>query len=340
MSQYYRALVRVILVAVLGLSFASAAPAAVSGREDVRLLRIGTGGVRGTYYPVGDLIARTITEDLQCTTPGECGMKGVVGVAQLSNGSVANVEALAADALEVALSQADVAYWAYSGTGVFSGRSPLPGLRTVASLYYESVHIVARGNSGIRTIADLRGKRVSLDESGSGTLVEARVILAAHGLTESDIRPVYLKPQFAAEKLQRNELDAFFIVIGYPSLSVEDLADENDIYLVPLDGEIADKIVAEYPFFTRDVIPADIYSGIAATPTLTVSAQLLVSEGMDDETVYQIARNLWGQRARTILDSGHPKGRKIKLQDALRSVGAPLHRGAQRYYGELGILRD
>ena len=148
-----------------------------------QFFRIGTGGTAGTYFPVGGMIANTVSQ------PGK-----IASTAQASAGSVANVNAVAAGQLESGFSQADVATWAHTGTGVWEGRPPVAGLRLIANLYPESVHIVARKGAGIKTVADLKGKRVALDEPGSGTLINARSILAAYGLKDSDLRPEYIKP--------------------------------------------------------------------------------------------------------------------------------------------------
>ncbi|MFN9971347.1 MAG: TAXI family TRAP transporter solute-binding subunit, partial [Phycisphaerae bacterium] len=136
----------------------------------------------GTYFPVGGMIATAISE----ASGG--GVRGLVATAVASNGSLANIAAIASGHLEAGLSQADVAYWAWSGTGLFAGQPRVQSLRLIANLYPESVHIVTRRGSGIRSVADLAGKRVSLDEPGSGTLIDARIVLAAHGIAETDIR--------------------------------------------------------------------------------------------------------------------------------------------------------
>ena len=121
-------------------------------------------------------------------------MPGLVAIAQSSNGSVANVDAIRSGELESGFVQSDIAYWAYTGTGIFEGQGKVENLRAIASLYPESIHIVARKGAGIATVRDLKGKRVSLDEPGSGTLVDARIILEAFGLSEADLQAEYIKP--------------------------------------------------------------------------------------------------------------------------------------------------
>ena len=159
--------------------------------------RIGTGGTAGTYYPVGGLIANAISG-----TAGDSGVKGLVATAVSSNGSVANISAIQSGAAESGFSQSDVAYWAQTGTGLYDGKPKVEELRLIATLYPETIHLVARADAGIKSVKDLKGKHVSLDEPGSGTIVDARLVLAAYGLSEKDIKPEYLKPGPAGERLQ------------------------------------------------------------------------------------------------------------------------------------------
>ena len=163
-------------------------------------LRIGTGGTAGTYYPIGTLVANLVSQ------PGK-----IVATAHTSNGSLGNVIGVTSGSLESGFSQADVATWAYSGTGIFTGKPRLSNLRLIANLYPESIHIVVRKGSGINTVSDLKGKRVALDEAGSGTLISARLVLKAYGLSETDVTPEYIKPNQAGDKLREGQLDAFFL---------------------------------------------------------------------------------------------------------------------------------
>lgn len=205
--------------------------------EDVRFFRIGTGGVAGTYFTVGRLIAEGVTPPPApgtCAEHEPCGIPGVVAIAQVANGSVANVDDVARGDLEAGLAQADVIHAAYMATGPFAGRPPLRQLRAVARLYAEAVHVVTRRDAAIGSITGLKGRRVALDEPSSGTLVDARIVLTAHGLDENDLRTEYVKPNIAGTALVTGDLDAFFIVAGYPTPSVAALADQDAIDLVPI----------------------------------------------------------------------------------------------------------
>ncbi len=309
--------------------------------QEMRFFRIGTGGVAGTYYPIGGLIADIISSPpgaRPCDKGGSCGVPGLVAIAQSSNGSVANVNGIKSGDLESGFVQSDVAYWAYNGTGIFEGKGKVDNLRAIASLYPETIHIVTRKGAGISSVRDLKGKRVSLDEPGSGTLVDARIILQAFGLSEADIQPEYIKSGPAVGKIRDNQLDAFVIVAGYPTGSVVELASSVGCDLVPVDGPEVDALLQKYQFFAKDVIPAGVYEGIGETPTISVGAQWVVGAEVDEELVYGITKALWSPTARQLLDHGHAKGKSITLATALDGIGIPLHPGAERYYREVGLL--
>jgi TRAP transporter TAXI family solute receptor len=310
--------------------------------QEMRFFRIGTGGVAGTYYPIGGLIADIISNPpgaRPCNKGGSCGVPGLVAIAQSSNGSVANVNAIDAGELESGFVQSDIAHWAYTGTGIFEAEGQVENLRAIANLYPESIHIVARRHAGIATVRDLAGKRVSLDEPGSGTLVDARIILDAFGLSEADLQAEYIKPSPAVSMIGDDQLDAFFIVAGYPTASVVELASGVGADLVPIDGPEIDALLARHQFFAKDLIPAGTYEGIGEIPTISVGAQWVVGAEVDEELVYGITKALWHENARMLLDDGHAKGRSITLETALDGVGIPLHPGAKRYYREAGLLQ-
>ncbi len=289
-----------------------------------QFFRIGTGGTAGTYYPVGGMIANAVSQ------PGK-----IIATAQASNGSLGNVNGIAGGAMEAGFSQSDVATWAQTGTGIFEGKPKVAGLRMVANLYPESIHVVVKKGSGFKSIADLRGKRVALDEPGSGTLINARLVLAAYGLKESDI-----KPNQAGDKMKDGALDAFFFTGGAPAGAIAELASAGSgIELLPIDGAAADGLRKSSSFFAVDSIPADTYKGVAAVKTLAVGAQLVTSDKVDTETVYQITKALYSDAAQKTLAAGHAKGKYITLQNAVQGVGIPYHPGAEKFYKEAGVLK-
>ncbi|MEE9140790.1 MAG: TAXI family TRAP transporter solute-binding subunit [Alphaproteobacteria bacterium] len=334
-------------VAVAAVVSCLAGQPATAQEPEITYWRIGTGAASGTYFPVGSLIANAISNppgSRPCEKGGGCGVPGLIAVAQSTHGSVENVDSIGAGKLESGLSQADVAYWAYTGQWVYARKEPVTSLRAIANLYPESLHVVVRRDAGIKSIADLRGKRVSLGEKESGTEVGAKVILGAYGLTEADVEAYHLTPGQAADRLRDGGIEAFILVAGAPVTAIADLAvamaaeGGPGIDLVPIAGPAANLIRENYAFFTRTRIPGGVYRGIGSTPTFSVGAQWVVSADVDEELVYGITRALWHETSRVLLDSGHPKGREIRLENALDGIAIPLHAGAQRYYREVGLI--
>jgi TRAP transporter TAXI family solute receptor len=310
--------------------------------QELKFFTIGTGGTAYTYYPVGGVIANAISKppgSRECGDGGSCGVEGLIASAVYSRGSVDNVNAIISGLRNSGFAQSDVAYWAYTGTGTMEGSEPATDLRTIAALFEEHIHLVALADSGINSVADLKGKRVSLDEPGSGTYVDANLIMEANGLTADDVTAEALKGGAAAEALRNGKIDAFFVVAGYPTGSLVELASAADIKLVPIDGEGAAALTEKYGFFASSDIPEGTYEGVAATTTVAVGAQWFTSAKEDEELIYNITKALWNDETRKLLDVGHAKGKTITPETALNGVGVPLHAGAERFYKEAGLLK-
>jgi TRAP transporter TAXI family solute receptor len=328
---------RALLAGGLGLLAAGRARA----QTEARFFRIGTGGPTGTYFPIGSLIADAISRppgSPPCALGGSCGVEGLVAAALTTMGSVDNVQRVALGELESGLVQADVAWWAYSGTGIFAEDAGAPELRALASLYPETLHLVVRGDLEVASVADLRGKRIALDELGSGTLVDARLTLEAHGLSEDDILPIYQKPHIAVGMMRRDEADGFFIMGGWPLRPVEEALDELLARLVPITGEPRLAILETAPFFAEAVIPASAYRTDAETPTIAVHALWVTTAAIRDQLAHDLVKALWHPRSVAHIAGGHPRGADITLASALEGLGIPLHPGAERFYREQGLL--
>jgi len=314
----------------------------VSRAQEVSFFRIGTGDTSSTLFAVGSAIANVISNppgSRPCSRGGSCGVPNLIAVAQSTDGGIENVEAIAAGAMESALVYADLAYWAYFGTGPFAAEEPLSTLRAIAHLYPAVVHIVTRHGQGIEQVSDLAGKRVSLGPKASGTPVNAQAILAAYGLLVDDIEASYLESGLAADRLEAEEIDAFFVVGGLPIEAVEDLARRIRVTLVPIDAAPRDEITSFSPFLVAAEIPPGVYEYVPYTPTVGVGTQFLVSATADEELVYDITKALWHVSTRQLLDQSHPQARQIDRDHALDGLAIPLHPGAQRYYREQGMHR-
>lgn len=324
------------------LTAAMAIGAAGVQAQEMNFFTIGTGGTGATYFPLGGAIANAISNppgSRPCEEGGSCGVPGLVAVAQSSRGSVANVNGIKSGILSSGFSQSDVAFWAYSGTGTFDGQEPMADLRAIAALYPEHIHLVASKASGIASVADLKGKRVSLDEPGSGTYVDAQLILAAFGITEADITVEHLKPGPASDAIRNGQLDALFFVGGYPAGTLVELASSAEVTLVPITGPEVDAMLKEYSFFSKDPIPEGTYQGIAAAETIAVGAQWLTSATQTDDLIYEITKALWNDNTRALLDAGHAKGKSVTKETALEGIGIPLHPGAEKFYREAGMIK-
>ena len=314
-------------VLALGASLSALGLAGAPATAQQRFFRIGTGGTGGTYYPVGGMIANAIS------TP-------TINVSAVAtNGAVANVNGIVGGSMESGFSQADVNAWAYTATGIYQGKPKVEELRAIANLYPGSVHVVVKKGAGIKSLADLKGKRVSIDEPGSGTIVNARALLAAYGVGEKDIRPEYLKQVQSAEKFKDGTLDAYFQTTGYPQGTLTELAATNGFELLPIEGEIREKLLAQFKFFAKDKIPDGTYKDVKGVETVAVGAQWTTTSKQPDDLVYEITKALWSDKTRALLDAGHAKGKEIRKETALQGISIPLHPGAEKFYKEAGLLK-
>lgn len=321
---------------------------AASGRpdpasaQDMTFHRIGTGAVGDTYFAIGGTIANVISNPpgaRSCDRGGSCGVPGMIAIAQSTEGSVHNIEALASGTVDSALVQADVVYWAYHGSGQFRDRKALPQLRAISNLFPSTLHIVTLANSGIEDVSQLAGRRVSLGEQGSGTLVTARTILEANGISEAQIDPRFESPGAAVAALESREIDAFFLVGGVPVSVISELAQREQLRLLPITGTTGEEIRSFYPFFSDAYIASGAYHGIARTQTVGIGTQWVTTDKGSAELVHAITSALWHERGGTLFENGHPEGKRMSLDNALGGIAIPLHDGAAQFYREQGIER-
>jgi uncharacterized protein len=307
--------------------------------QDFRYFRIGTGAPETSYFPIGGVIASAISNPpgaRGCDQGGSCGVPGLIALAQTTNGSIDNLTQIAAGALDSGLCQADIAAAAAKGQPPFDSKHAMPGLRAIANLYQEGVHVVVHADVAIDSVSDLKGRRVAIGEKGSDAAATSLLVLGAYGLTEKRIKPVYLSLVDAAQKFAAREIDAIITVGSYPIPAIVDLASEVPIKLVALNDDRALALREAAPYLTVDLIPAGAYDGVGSTVTLGIGALWVVDENLDPELVYQLTRALWHKSTRRLLDQAGPVGQKIKLDAALLRLPIPLHPGAARYYAELG----
>ncbi len=331
--------------------------------DSPHFFRIGTAATTGTYFQIGAEVANAISKppgSRDCARGGSCGVEGLVAVAQATQGSIENAIAVGAGQLEAAFIQADVAFWAYTGTApagagpgskACRGSPALPingaalmakggairNLRAVAALYPEAVHIVSR-DPKVKTVGDLKNKRVSLGEGGSGTLAEARLVLEANNLNECQMKVQYPRLAEAASLLQKDGLDAMFLIGGAPVPAITDAASMIPVHLIPVAGKALEALEHRYPFIAPYTIPGATYPGVdAETQTVAVPALFVVNAAVSDDLVFGITKALWQDSTRRMLDNGHPAGKNIRIANALTGLAIPLHPGAAKYYQQAGI---
>jgi len=312
-----------------------------SSAQQGQFFRIGAAATSGTFFEIGGVIAGAISKPAgspPCEHGGNCGVPGLVAVTQATQGSVENLRMVAAGQIESGIAQSDIVSWAYAGTGIFAAAGPLKNLRAIASLFPESLQLVVRDDSTIQTLADLRGKHISLGQPASGTVADARVVLAAAGLTEKDMAAEYLRPGVAAANVKDGTLDGFFIIGGVPVPAIRDLAAETPIRLIPVEDDVLAKMRESSTSYRRSTIPSGTYPGISAeTPSIGFDALWIVSADAPDDLIYAITKALWNDATQRLLEARAPLGKQVRVEDALDGVSIPLHPGAKRFYREAGL---
>ncbi|HXC54280.1 MAG TPA: TAXI family TRAP transporter solute-binding subunit [Rhizomicrobium sp.] len=311
---------------------------ALSQRISFQIL---TGSTGGTYFPVGQLIAGLVSHPPgfdRCESSDVCGPSGLIISARSSDGAVANVLAVNAGRAESGLAQGDVVAQGVAGQGAFRKAGKQAAIRVIADLFAEDVHLLVARQAKIASVADLKGKRVSLGAESSGTSVTARAILAAYGLNERRLHARHDASDVDAQLMQQGQLDAFFFVGGRPVALVDDMIARGVARLVPIDGVGRDRLVKAVPAIAPDVIPAATYRGTPAIQTVRVRALWIVNASVPDALVYGITRSLFNPDNRAGLQGGHAAAGGIRIETATLELPAPLHPGAARYYREVGRL--
>jgi uncharacterized protein len=306
--------------------------------QDIQYFRIGTGETGGSLFILGGVIASAVSNppgSRSCDDGGSCGVPGLIALAQTTAGSVENVTSIGSGELDSGLSQADVAYWAYSGKDVFEHSGAIAKLRAIANLYEESLHVVVHRDSKIKTIADLKNARVNLGPKDSGNLVTARLILKAFGLSEKKLRPDYSEMTAASAKFADGDLDALVVLGEVPLPALVELAAKTPITLLPVGGEKIAQLRLDHDFLSVDVIPAESYPGGTITSTVGIGIIWLVSADLDETLAYNLTKALWNKENRKLLDETGALGRQVRPGSALQAIPVPMHPGAQRYYSEL-----
>ena len=311
-------IIAIVLSAILVLSMAAC------GASGTTQMTMGTGGTSGTYYAFGGVLGQYMKNNA-----------GVDVTVVSSDGSKANIEFIDAGDYQLGFVQSDVMAYAWTGARSFESTGAVTSFRVIGGLYAEAVQLITM-DPDIKSVADLKGKSVSIGAPGSGVYFNAMDILAAAGLTEADINPQYLSFGDSTDGLKDGKIDAAFIVAGAPTAAITELCTTNNAYLVPIDGDIAASLMASNEFYTTYTIPAGTYTGQDAdVTTVTVKATLIVSANADEETVYNLTKAIFDNAAAIAAENG--KGAELSVENATSGMAAPFHPGAAKYFAEQGV---
>ena len=292
----FHSLTKMLTVGLIAVMTAALLVGCGSESSQKKFLNIATGGTAGTYYPIGGAMAEILNKEIP----------GMNASAQSTGATVANINMLKDNSVDLAIVQNDITYYAVNGTEMFQDKK-VDNIRGIASLYPETCQFVTLDKSGIKSIKELKGKRVAVGAAGSGAEANARQILEAYGITYNDIDVQYLSFAEGASALKDGNVDAAFLT--------------------------AEALIAKYPFYTKTTIPAGTYAGFDEdVPTISVMAMLVATDKVDDKMGYDIAKAIFTNLDR--LQAAHSVGKLITKDTALTGMSLPMNAGAEKFFKE------
>ncbi|KPK90466.1 MAG: hypothetical protein AMJ94_09375 [Deltaproteobacteria bacterium SM23_61] len=328
-----------VAVAILALCVVMALPGPANAQKK-RFFGIATGGIGGVYYPLGGALAQSLTNKIP----------DMVVTAQTGNASVANVNLISRGEVESGIAQNNVALAAYRGDKASWKTPQVKNLRCIASLYPETVHTVVLSKTGIKSVLDMKGKRIIVGDKGSGTEFDSRRFLEAMGLTYNDIKPIYVYYAAAVQRMQDEQADGLFWTAGVPTSSIIEIATTKDVTFLAFPDNVIKKLQAKYPYYTAVTMPANSYpKQKEPVKTVAMLAIWVTRSEVPEKDVYDVVYQLWEKTpliyrekketasGAEVLAKVHEQGKNVKLENALLGVTVPLHKGAYKYYKEKGI---
>ncbi|GAX91231.1 TAXI family TRAP transporter solute-binding subunit [Effusibacillus lacus] len=290
-------------------------------------MTIATGGTAGTYYPLGGGIAQILKNKANINAN-----------AQTTGASVENMRLLKDGSVDIAFTQGDIAEYAAKGTMMFEKGGAIKNFKALAALYPETIQLVVPANSPIKTIADLKGKKVSVGAPGSGTEANAQQILEVYGLKFEDLKVQRLSFAESTSGLKDGTLDAAFVTAGTPTSAVSELGATKGVRILEVDADHAKKLIDKYPYYAVQKIPGKTYTGQDTdVNTVAVQSMLVVRADLDEKTVYDVTKAIFENLDQ--LGNVHAKGKEVKLEKALSGVSIEVHPGAAKYYSEKGVKK-
>ena len=317
------------LAALMALSLCACGGGSSSGGESggTVSLNMATGGTSGTYYGFSGVLAQVLNEKV--------GDQLNITV-ESTGASAANIDLIDTNGDQLAIVQNDVMYYAATGTDMYDGKTPIDSYSAVMSCYPEYVQIVA--NTSITSIDQLAGKKVSVGDAGSGVEFNARQILAAYGIDiDKDI--VKNNQSFAdsADSLKNGTIDAAFVVAGYPTTAISELASTYNFNLLPIDEEHAKALMDQYGFYTYGEIPGGTYGPVAdSVPAVAVMATIIARNDVPEDAVYNLVKGIFDYQED--ISAGHDKGKELSLETAVSGIDIDFHPGAAKYFTEQGAM--
>jgi TRAP transporter TAXI family solute receptor len=297
----------------------------------LEFVTIGTAAVTGTYFPTGGAICRMVNAQKK-----ELGIQCSV---EATGGSVYNVNMINNHELDLGISQSDTAYQAYNGEGVFANK-PIKSLRSIIAIYPELLAFVVKKDANIKSIADLKGKKINIDVPGSGTRMSADLLLKAYGIKYDDLSLANeLKSSEAPTMLMDNKIHGYFFMVGHPTANIKDASSSVAIDLVNIEGPEVDAIIEAHPYYTTGIISKEFYNGVDHdTMSIGVKAILVTNKDISEKIIYNITK--------TILNNFedfkeiHPAYKNITKASLLEGLSIPQHPGALRAFEEAGLIAE
>ena len=288
-------------------------------------ITVGTGPTSGIYFPIGGAFATALKE------------YGYETSAEATNATGQNIQNILNGDCEIAIAMQDAVMQAYTATGAYEGKEAATKLKALMRLWPNYVQLVTTANTGIKSVNDLKGKRVGVGAANSGVEINARMILAAYGMSYDDIQPDYLAYGEAIDNMKNGQCDAVFVTSGLPNSSVMELSVSYDMVVVPIDGEGRDKLVEEYPYYVKATIPANTYNNKEDVESVFVYNIMLVRKELSDDMVYDMLTGIF-ENIETIQASHNAANKNIYLDVGVGDLQLPLHPGAEAFWREQGHL--
>lgn len=287
-------------------------------------MMMGTGGTAGTYYAFGGVLAQYMKNNSDYNV-----------TAVSTAASKANIQSIGDGDYQMGFTQSDVMSYAWEGSRSFEKDGPSRDFRVMGALYAETVQLITM-KEDIKSVADLRGRSVSIGAPGSGVYFNAVDVLEGAGLSLDDIKVQYQSFDDSKEALKDGQIDAAFLVAGAPTSAITELATTNGVFLVPINRELRDNIMSANPFYAPMQIPADTYPGQhEAIDTITVKATMIVDANLDEEAVYQLTAAIFDHASEIAAENA--KGNELSIENATTGLTVPFHPGAARYFAEHGV---